>query len=211
MRGASSRRRWKESHRRLLFAASPLCSVSYHSYNVKFPLFLSLLCLAHLPLSAMEKKPPLQTVPHVDLERYMGDWYVLGTIPWVVERNNVGTMDIYHLRPDGKIDITYRFHKKTLDAPPQEMKAVGRVVNTETNAEWRVRFIWPFEAPFLVIELDPDYQYTVIGYPSRDLVWIMARETTLPETTYQAILQRLAKQGYDLDRIVRVPQPTAKF
>jgi apolipoprotein D and lipocalin family protein len=150
--------------------------------------------------------PPLATVPHVDLDRFMGDWYVQGIIPWFVERNNVGTMDIYKMRPDGRIDITYVFHKKTLDAPQQTMHAVGTVFNKETNAEWRVQFIWPFKAPFLVIYLDDEYQTTAIGHPGRDLLWIMSRTSVLEEATYQKILQSVAAQGYDISRVERVPQ-----
>jgi lipocalin len=75
------------------------------------------------------KQPPMKTVAHVDLPRFMGAWYVIGTIPWFVERDNVGTMDIYRMRPDGKIDITYVFHKKELSAKREEMHAVGTVVD----------------------------------------------------------------------------------
>ena len=154
----------------------------------------------------MPKQPPLQTVEHVDLPRFMGAWYVLGTIPWFVEKNNVGTMDIYEPRKDGKIAIRYVFHKKSLEAPRQEMKAVGRIVNRQTNARWAVQFLWPFEAPYLVIWLSPDYQTTVIGHPSRNLVWIMCKNPELDEKTYSRILKDLETQGYDASKIVRVPQ-----
>lgn len=170
------------------------------------------LVLAALALAACSSTPkptPLRTVDHVDLQRFMGDWHVIGTIPWFVERNNVGTMDIYKLRPDGKIDITYAFHKKSLDAPRREMRAVGRVVDTRTNAEWRVQFLWPFEAPFLVIDLSPDYRFTTIGYPNRDLIWIMSRDPEMPEKDYGRALESAKAQGYDISRIVKVPQRPA--
>lgn len=157
--------------------------------------------------STKEKQPPLRTVAHVDLPRYMGDWYVQGIIPWFFERNNVGTMDIYELRPDGKINIRYVYQRGSLDAPVRELRARAKVFNADTNAEWRVQFLWPFEAPFLIIDLAEDYRYTVIGYPNRNLVWIMARQPQIKESDYQAILGRLAEQGYDVSRIVRVPQP----
>ena len=152
------------------------------------------------------KHPPLKTVSHVDLPRFMGPWYVIGTIPWVVEKNNVGTMDVYKARPDGKIDITYVFHRKELSAKREEMHAVGTVLDRKSNATWGVQFLWPFQAPYLVIDLAPDYSTTVIGYPSRDLIWIMARTPTLPEGTYQALVKKAAAQGYDPARIVKVPQ-----
>lgn len=152
------------------------------------------------------KHHPLKTVEHVDLPRFMGPWYVIGTIPWVVEKNNVGTMDVYKARPDGKIDITYVFHRKELSAKREEMHAVGSVLNKKSNATWGVQFFWPFQAPYLVIDLAPDYSTTIIGYPSRDLIWIMARTPTLPEASYQMLLQKAAAQGYETLRIVKVPQ-----
>jgi apolipoprotein D and lipocalin family protein len=155
-----------------------------------------------------KRMPPLKTVAHVDLGRFMGPWYVIGTIPWVVERNNVGTMDIYGMRPDGKIDITYVFHRKVLSAKREEMHAVGTVIDRKSNATWGVQFLWPFQAPYLVIDLSSDYGTTIIGHPSRDLIWIMARTPTIPETTYQALLKSAAAQGYDANRILKVPQST---
>jgi len=159
---------------------------------MKTALFLATLALA--ACSTAPKLPPLRTVDHVDLPRFMGDWYV------------IGTMDIYKLRPDGKIEVTYAFHKKSLDAPRQEMKALARVVDTRTNAEWRVQFLWPFEAPFLVIDLSPDYRFTTIGYPNRDLIWIMSRTPEMSEKDYARALELAKSQGYDISRIQKVPQ-----
>lgn len=175
---------------------------------MKTTLIFTVLALA--ACSSAPKLPPLRTVDHLDLERFMGDWYVIGTIPWFVEKNNVGTMDIYKLRPDGKIEITYAFHKKTLEAPRKEMKAVARVVNTKTNADWRVQFLWPFEAPFLVIDLSPDYRFTTIGYPNRGLIWIMSRSPEMSESDYTQALESAKTQGYDISRIIKVPQPSAQ-
>lgn len=165
----------------------------------------SLLALA--ACSSAPKPPPLRTVPHVDLPRFMGDWYVIGTIPWFLERDNVGTMDIYTPRPDGRIGIRYAFHKKSLDAPRREMGAVAEVVDKKSNARWAVQFLWPFKAPFLVIDLDPAYTRTTIGYPDRSLIWIMARTPQIPDSEYQSALEAAAAQGYDTSKIVRVPQP----
>ena len=152
------------------------------------------------------KQPPLKTVARVDLPRFMGPWFVIGTIPWIVERHNVGTMDIYRQRPDGRIDITYVFHKKELTAKRQEMHAIGTVINKTSNATWGVQFLWPFQAPYLIIDLAPDYRYTVIGYPSRDLLWIMSRHPSMSESDYRQILYRISAQGYETGRIVKVPQ-----
>ena len=86
------------------------------------------------------------------------------------------------------------------------MRALATVVNHETNAEWRVKFFGLITAKYLVIDLDPNYQWTVIGHPSRNYGWIMAREKSLPHATYEAILDRVAAQGYDPGQFAKVPQ-----
>lgn len=170
--------------------------------------FMRLLSILSLLLAgcAASTKTSLQTVRSVDLPRFMGTWHVIGTIPWFVEKDNVATKDIYTLRPDGRIDVRYEFRKKSPAAPVRSMQAVARVVDPESNARWAVQFLWPFEAPFLVIDLSPDYRYTTIGYPDRSLIWIMSRDPVMPEADYAAAVENARRLGYDPARIVRVPQ-----
>jgi len=149
---------------------------------------------------------PLETPDYVDLDRFMGEWHVIAVIPWFVEKNNVATRDIYKRLPNGDIKVTYAFKKKSLDAPDQEWNAKAWVVNKETNAEWRVQFIWPFSLPYIITNLDPDYQWVVIGHPSRDFLWIMAPEKTMPKKTLAHVIEKVKAQGFDPARIVTVPQ-----
>jgi apolipoprotein D and lipocalin family protein len=154
------------------------------------------------------KKPstPLHTVRYVDLPRFMGDWRVIANIPYFAEKGCVDSIESYALRPDGKIENWFTYRKKSFDAPQKTIKAQAVVVNKETNAEWRVKFFGLIAANYLVIDLDPNYQWTVIGHPSRNYGWIMAREKTLPPATYEMLLDRLAAQGYDPARFAKVPQ-----
>lgn len=151
-------------------------------------------------------KEPLQTPSHVDLDRFMGEWYVIATIPWFIEKDNVATRDIYRPLDDDTIEVTYAFRKKSLDAPDKEWKAKAWVVNEETNAEWKVQFVWPFSLPYIITDLDEEYRWVVIGHPSRDYLWIMAREKTLPPPTLEAIVRRVEAQSFDPARIMTVPQ-----
>jgi len=142
----------------------------------------------------------------VDLSRFMGDWRVIANIPYFAERDAVDSVESYALRPDGKIANWFVFRRGSFEAPLQRYDFSAEVVNKETNAEWKVRFLPFFKVSYLIIDLDPEYRWTVVGHPSRRYGWIMARERSLPEATYQGILQRLAAQGYDPDKFVKVPQ-----
>ena len=152
-------------------------------------------------------QPPLRTVAHVDLDRYLGRWYVVANIPYILEKGKVASYDTYALRPDGRMQNDFTFRQGSFDAPEQTWKGVAWVHDKTTNAEWRVSFIWPFAATYLVIDLDPEYRWAVIGHPSRSLLWVLARDRALPPDIYQGILDRAAAQGYDASRIAPVPQP----
>ena len=157
--------------------------------------------------AASARKPPLRTVAHVDLQRYMGHWRVIAEIPYFAERGAVDSVESYSLLPDGTIHNWFVCRKGSFLAPESKITAHACVVNKQTNAEWRVKFLGGLiTAPYLILDLDPDYQWTVVGHPSRNYGWIMARKKTLPEPAYHEILQRLASQGYDPARFQKVPQ-----
>jgi apolipoprotein D and lipocalin family protein len=169
-----------------------------------------MLCIAAFSLMGCASGEPLKTVPHVDLPRYMGDWYVIANIPYFGEKNCFDSIESYALRPDGRIANWFTCRKGSFEAPLQRLvNAVATVKDTETNASWRVRFFKVISVQYLIIDLDPQYQWVVVGHPSRRYGWIMARAKTIDSQTYQAILVRLRAQHYNPDQFHIVPQRAA--
>ena len=182
-----------------------------HDGEVNIPSrFLSFLALAlaALPVgcATANRSQPLQTVPRVDLDRFMGRWNVISHVPNLLENGRVATADIYARRPDGRIDNIFVFRRRSLDAPEKRWNGVAWVTDPQSNARWKVRLFWPFTADYLILELDPDYGWAVVSNGGGDLVWVLARETSLPEDVYQAILERLRRQGLDVGTLEKVPQ-----
>jgi len=155
------------------------------------------------------KLPPLRTVERVDLEAFMGDWHVLGNIPSSQEKDCHNALEQYALRADGDVAITFSCSKGSFDSEREISHFRGIIQNPGLNTEWKVamKFLGfiPVRVPYLVIDLATDGSYTVIGYPSRDYVWIMAREKSLSEETWSGILSRLSEQHYDISKIQRIP------
>ena len=133
--------------------------------------------------------PPLNTVSYVDIERFMGDWYVIANIPTVIEKNAFNAIENYKLNNKGEIETTFSFYKNGPNGDKKVYNPKGYIYNKKTNAEWRMEFLWPIKLPFLIIDLAEDYSYTVIGYPNRKYVWIMSRNAKLDKVTYQMILR----------------------
>ena len=158
-----------------------------------------------LMLGGCASHPPLPTVREVDLQRFMGDWYVIAHIPAWIEKNASDAVESYALNADGSIDTTYRYLD---DGKPRVWHPRGFVVPGTGNAVWGMQFIWPIKAEYRIAWLDADYQTTIIARSARDYAWIMARSPHLDSAHYQALVARLADLGYDTRTLRRVPQST---
>jgi apolipoprotein D and lipocalin family protein len=165
----------------------------------------SLVALAGCSTSSTERfaLPPLQTVAHVDLGRYVGTWYEIASFPQSFQRGCVATTATYTIRADGDIDVLNRCRKDALDGKEKSALGRARVVDRATNAKLEVSFFRPFWGDYWIVDLGTDYDYAVVGHPGRDYLWILGRAPTMPETTYEGILARLKAQGYDTSRLKR--------
>jgi apolipoprotein D and lipocalin family protein len=150
--------------------------------------------------------PPLPTVEHVDLPRFMGEWYVIASIPTFIERNAHNAVESYELVNDKRVATTFRFNQGSFDGPLKTYTPTGFVGEDPSNAVWGMQFIWPIKADYRVIYLNDDYTQTVIGRNKRDYVWIMARTPSIPQADYDKIVRLIGQQGYDTSKIFRVPQ-----
>ncbi len=158
-------------------------------------------------VSAPASEQPLETVSHVDLQRYLGTWYEIATIPARFQKGCVVVTATYTLRPDGQISVLNRCRKHTLDGPEKIARGKAWVVDKATNAKLRVQFFWPFSGAYWIIELDSEYQYAVVGHPGRKYLWILARRPHIPQPLYQELLARIAAKGYDTSLITKTLQP----
>ncbi len=156
------------------------------------------------------KLPELRTVERVDLQRYVGTWYEIAAFPQRFQRGCTATKATYSLRPDGQLDVVNRCREGAPDGPEKVARGRARVVDRETNAKLKVSFFRPFWGDYWIVELGPDYEYAVVGHPSRDYLWILARAPTMPPALYDAIVARLAAVGYETGRLARTVHPPAQ-
>ena len=163
-------------------------------------------------LSACGVSPEKVTVPvveKVDLQRFMGPWYVIGVIPTFIEKDIYNAIETYELAPDGTIKTTFTFNKGAFDGEAKVMNPKGFVIPGTNNAIWGMQFIWPIKAEYVISHVDADYTETIIARSARDYVWIMARTPTIDDARYAALVKKVADMGYDLSKLVKVPQPPA--
>ena len=161
---------------------------------------------------AADELPQVQVVDFLDVERFMGTWYLIAGIPSRFERQCAsGQTAEYTLLDDGSVHVVNSCYR-TFGA---EASRTGRafVVDEETNAKLAVSFVrffgaWPFRGSYWVVELGDadDYGYVVVGHPTRDYGWIMSRTCERDSVPLEGIFERLQDQFYDVSRFVLIDQ-----
>lgn len=152
---------------------------------------------------------PLRNRPvaALDLDRYAGRWHEIAHLPMFFQRQCVGDITATYTRqPDGRIEV--RNACGTKNGGRDESVGVARAV-PGTPGALEVRFapgwlgwvpgIW---ADYWVVELDPEYRWAVVGGPSRKNLWVLSREPTMSQQTFDGIRERAARRGYPVQKLV---------
>jgi apolipoprotein D and lipocalin family protein len=164
--------------------------------------------VAAAPTCAADKQP-LEVVDAVDLDRYLGRWYEIASYPAWFQKNCTAVTADYALREDGLIEVVNSCRKGSLDGKLKKAKGRAKVVDTETNAKLKVSFFGPFWGPYWIIDLDPEYQWAVVGAPNRKYLWILSRSPQMDQELYDKIIARLPAMGYDPAGLNMTLQPEA--
>lgn len=146
------------------------------------------------------------TVDYVDMNRFSGDWYVIGLIPTPFEKDAANGVENYSINDEGIIRVEYTYRKGSPNGKEKIMYQKGWIYNSDTNAEWRVRPLWPLKLPYYILELAEDYSYTVIGTNNYKYLWIMARKPYINNNLYSDIVDRMEQRGFNPGAIIKMEQ-----
>ena len=153
---------------------------------------------------------PLKTVNFVDLDRYTGQWYEIARYEHRFQKGCVGSKATYTVRDDGKITVLNECYDESFSGKLRSVKGKAWVVDKETNARLKVSFFWPFAGDYWIIDLGQNYEYAIVGHPSRKYLWVLSRSPEMDEDVYQSILSRLQKQEYDTAKLIRTEQKSGE-
>ncbi len=162
--------------------------------------------MSTLSFFGCSSQPPMPTVDYVDINRFMGDWYVIANIPTFIETEAHNAIESYRLNEDGTVATTFSFNDGGFNGQKKVYQPKGFILDTNSNAIWGMRFIWPIKADYRVVYLDDNYSQTIIGRNKRDYVWVMARSPVISDEDYKRLVQVINDLGYDTNKLRKVPQ-----
>ncbi len=153
-----------------------------------------------------EGYPTLESVGNIDLGRYLGKWYEIARYPFFFEDGLVNTTATYSLLENGNIRVVNEGYRDTASGKKETALGEAWIPNKNSTAELKVSFFGPFAADYWVIDLDTeDYSYAVVSSGYKYL-WILSRIPKMDEELYASLLQKVAKLGFDIDKLYKVPQ-----
>jgi len=144
-------------------------------------------------------------LPPVELNRFMGDWYVIAQIPTPFVKDAYNAIQKYELQADGTVATTFTYREGGFDGKLKTLKPKGYVNDDPSHASWGLQF-GPILAEYLIAYVSPDYTEAIIARSSRDFVWIMARTPTISDAEYDRLVEKVVGWGYDTEKLERVPQ-----
>ncbi len=170
-----------------------------------FQSFLTtLVVVAASSVSAFAGKPT--PVAQVDLNRYLGTWYEIASIPQSFQKGCHCTRAVYSLLKEDQVRVINTCNKGAVDGKLKRARGRGYVVNRQSNAELEVGFFLPFipafRGDYWIIGLDEDYRYAVVSNPEATTLWILSRTPVLAPELLERAYEIAEQNGISRDRIV---------
>jgi apolipoprotein D and lipocalin family protein len=145
-------------------------------------------------LSLACQSEPLD-VAHVELSRMQGKWFEIAKLPRPSQAGCTGTTAEYQLKSPTELLVVNECHEGTLQGPLKRVAA--RAVATDAGVPAKLSLDFGFAyGDYWIVEVGDDYEYAVVGHPTRDYLWISSRERSLPKSTLDGLLSRAKSRGF---------------
>jgi apolipoprotein D and lipocalin family protein len=170
----------------------------------KFLLALTLL-VALAGCNTAARRDPLPSAGTIDLDRFLGEWYVIASVPTILDHQPYNGVEVYE-RADRGIQVTYTFNSSSPTGDLKTVNARAMIDNPGINTHWTFYYTWPIAEDYRVLYLEPDYSVAVFGKTDRTKARILARERQIDRALYSDIILHLQDLGYNVGKIRIIPQ-----
>lgn len=148
----------------------------------------------------------LSTVTNVELERYSGKWYEIARLPNRFEKGMECITATYTLKDNGKVEVLNQGYSVKNKGKLNSAKGKAWVPDAKHQGRLKVSFFWPFSGDYYIIELGENYEYALVGAPSRKYLWILSRTKEIDDSLYLELLEKARTKGFDITSIIKVHQ-----
>src|SRR5580658_7932867 len=153
-------------------------------------------------------EPPLEVAQQVDLSRFQGKWYEIAKLPRITQTDCYGTTAFYTQSSDGALQLVNQCNVGGTVGPLKTVTMNATVPDMSVPAKLALQ-VGGYSGDYWILEVGADYEYAVVGHPSRLYLWILSRAPTLDPDTVQGIVGRAQANDFDTSQLEYTPQPPA--
>jgi apolipoprotein D and lipocalin family protein len=147
-------------------------------------------------------------VTNFDKTRYLGKWYEIARLDHKYEKDKDNVTANYSLNDNGTIKVANKGYDVKKDEWEQSI-GKAKFVRKDDVGMLKVSFFGPFYSGYNVIAVDADYKYALVAGESLKYLWILSRETTIPENIKADYLKKAQEIGYDISALIWVKHDKA--
>jgi apolipoprotein D and lipocalin family protein len=145
----------------------------------------------------------LEVVSKVELEKYLGKWYEIAHLPAKFQEGCNETTATYTLMDNGVISVV---NECTKNGKVKLARGKAKVVDKNTNAKLKVTFFWPFYGDYWIIKLGDNYEYSVVGTPNRQYLWILSRTPKMDGELFSQLMEFVKAKGFNVTSLIKTSQ-----
>jgi apolipoprotein D and lipocalin family protein len=166
----------------------------------------SIILILFILTSCSSPMKTLTTIPGVDINKYSGKWYEIARLPNSFEKGLVCCTAEYGLRDDGKISVINTGRKEET-GKLKSVKGKAWVPDKNEPGRLKVQFFWPFAGGYYIFYLDKEnYQYALVGDPSRKYLWVLARKPGIEDSLYRELIEIARNNDFAVEKVIKVRQ-----
>lgn len=155
--------------------------------------------------SCISPKSTPTGVGKVELEKYAGLWYEIGSFPASFQKGCHCTTAEYQLIGKSWIRVINRCRRNAVDGKESSIRGRAYPVEGSNNTKLKVQFFWPFRGDYHIILLAEDYSWAVVTSGSKYL-WILSRTPEMSENLFENLTIKLTDMGYEMSRLQKTVQ-----
>lgn len=150
---------------------------------------------------------PLDVAANVDLQQFQGKWYEIARLPRTTQTDCYATMAFYSAGSGGGLHFVHQCNVGSLDGPLDTVTMSASVPDPSVPAKLAVN-VSGFLGDYWILDVGPNYEYALVGHPSRLYLWLLSRTPVLDTATTQALVTKAQGLHFDTSQLVSTPQAT---
>jgi apolipoprotein D and lipocalin family protein len=147
-----------------------------------------------------KKVPANAIVDPFDQQKYLGKWNEVARLPNLIQKDLRDLTEEYSPNADGTIKVVTRAFNPVKN---KAVEATGtlKFKGAETRGELEVAYFLPIYLDYNILDIDEDYQYALVSGSGMGYLWLLSRESSIPEEMKQRFLVKAGDLGFEISKL----------